>query len=69
MTNDLVSQLIGLMVVILILVLAVIPTVIDAITEANVSGATGTILDLIPLFLGILGLIVVAGAMGFGRGM
>jgi hypothetical protein len=37
---------------------AAIPVVVDTTSSANVSGTTGTILDLVPLFLGIAAMVL-----------
>lgn len=58
MAGGLVGAVIGIMVVIIILIAAVIPTVNEALSNAALTGTTKTVTDLIPLFLGIAGLVI-----------
>ena len=50
-TNALIAAFIGLMVVVIIVVSAVIPTVNEAISNAELTGATGTLVGLVPLLI------------------
>lgn len=58
-----VSGIVGLMVIIILLVSAVIPIVQSAISDANITGTASTLVAIIPTFLGILGIVVVASGM------
>jgi hypothetical protein len=40
-----------------------IPVILDVIDQSNVTGTTATVLDLVPLFIGLLLLIAVAGPL------
>lgn len=59
--------LIGFVVGIIILVAVAIPVTQSVITDANLSGTTATIVELIPLFLGLVGLVGAAALMGFKK--
>ncbi len=59
-----VSNLLGLVIFIIVLVAVAIPVTSAAITSANLTGTTATVVGYIPLFLGILGLVVVAAMYG-----
>lgn len=61
--TSMVGTIIGVMIVLIILVQAVIPTIQSSITDANISGTAGDILNLLPLFLAIAGLIFVVALM------
>ena len=61
--NSAVGYLIGLMISIIILVQAVLPTVQDAINTGNFTGTTGTLINLIPVFLAIGGIVMVVAFM------
>ena len=60
-----VSALIGIMLAAVVGVAVTIPVVNDAITNANLTGTTATVVELIPLLVGVLLIVVVVGAMGF----
>lgn len=62
MTN-LVGLFIGLMVAAIVAISVFIPVVTDATSNANVTGNTQTILDLLPLFAALLLLIALAGPL------
>ena len=51
---------IGVMIAIIVIVAVALPVVQDVVSDANVTGTTGTILNLLPLFLGLAALITVA---------
>ena len=51
---------IGIMVAVIIGVDVVIPVILDSVANSGVSGNTETILDLLPLFIGLLLLIATA---------
>ena len=53
------KQFIGLMVVIIIGVAAVIPVVVNITESAGLSGTTKTLVDLLPLLVGIALILVV----------
>lgn len=57
------SLFIGIMVAAILGVGVAIPVIIDVIDDANVSGTTETVLDLIPLFVGLLLLVALAGPL------
>ena len=58
------ANILNLIVAIVLIIAAAIPVTLDVITDSagtpNISGTTRTIVNLIPLFLGIGALIVVA---------
>ena len=54
------GNILNLIVAIVLIVAAAIPVTLDVIANTTISGTTKTIVDLIPLFLGIGALIVVA---------
>jgi len=56
-----VAAFIGIMIVAIIAVSVTIPTVTDAITNANLSGTTKTVIDQVPLMIGIAVLMLVVG--------
>lgn len=53
-----VGQIIGLMIAIVVLVAVAIPVTTQVITDANLSGTTATVVNLIPLFLGLAALVL-----------
>jgi hypothetical protein len=57
------SLFIGVMVAAILGVGVAIPVVLDIINQANVSGTTATILDLVPLFIALLLLVALAGPL------
>ena len=59
-----VGTIIGLVVAIIVLVAVAIPVTTDVIASANLTGVTATVVGLIPLFLGLLGLLMVAALYG-----
>ena len=59
-----VSNLLGLVIFIIVLVAVAIPVTTAAIDAANLTGTTATVTGYIPLFLAILGLVVVAAMYG-----
>lgn len=54
------GAVIGVVIAIVVIVAVAIPVTDEVITTANLTGTTATIVDLIPLFLGLAGLVVVA---------
>ena len=54
------ANIMNLIVAIVLIVAAAIPVTLDVIANTTISGTTKTIVDLIPLFLGIGALVVVA---------
>lgn len=59
-----VGTLVGLTVGIIVLVAVAIPVTQDVIQDANLTGTTATVVGLIPLFLGLAGLLFVAALYG-----
>lgn len=59
-----VGTIIGLVVAIIVLVAVAIPVSQEVIDAANLTGTTATVVELIPLFLGLLGLLMVAALYG-----
>ncbi|MDD3906564.1 MAG: hypothetical protein PHS46_08625 [Candidatus Omnitrophica bacterium] len=59
-----VSTIIGLVVAIIVLVAVAIPVTTEIIDSANLTGTTATVVGLMPLFLGLLGLLMVAALYG-----
>jgi hypothetical protein len=58
--TNLVGLFMGLLIAAIVAVSVFIPVVTDAVSNANVSGNTATILDLLPLFAALLLLISLA---------
>ena len=58
--TNLVGLMIGVMIAAIVVIQVFIPVVNDAIAEANLSGTTETIVDLLPLFAALLILIALA---------
>jgi len=54
---------IGIMVAAILGVAVAIPVILDVINSSNVTGTTKTVLDLVPLFVGLLLLIALAGPL------
>lgn len=54
---------IGIMVAAILGVAVAIPVVQDVINDSNVTGTTKTVLDLVPLFIGLLLLVALAGPL------
>ena len=61
------NMIIGVVIGIVLLVAVAIPVTQSVITSANLSGTAGTVIDLLPLFLAIAGLVLVAGLTGMRR--
>lgn len=57
------SLFIGIMVAAILGVGVAIPVILDVINDSNVSGTTATVLDLVPLFVGLLLLVALAGPL------
>lgn len=53
----------GVMVAAILGVSVAIPVILDVVNSSNVTGTTKTVLDLVPLFIGLLLLIAVAGPL------
>ncbi len=51
---------IGVMIAIIVIVAVALPVTQDVVDNSTATGTTATILDLIPLFLGLAALVVVA---------
>ena len=54
---------IGIMVAAILGVAVAIPVILDVINDSNVTGTTKTVLDLVPLFVGLLLLVALAGPL------
>jgi len=54
------GAVIGVVIAIVVIVAVAIPVTQDVIDTQNLTGTTSTLVDLIPLFLGLAGLVVVA---------
>lgn len=54
------GNIMNLIVAVVLIVAAAIPVTLDVIANASLTGTTATIVNLIPLFLGIGALVVVA---------
>jgi len=57
------SLFIGIMVAAILGVGVAIPVIIDVINNSNVTGTTATVLNLVPLFVGLLLLVALAGPL------
>lgn len=57
------SLFIGIMVAAILGVGVAIPVILDVINGSNVTGTTKTVLDLVPLFVGLLLLVALAGPL------
>jgi hypothetical protein len=57
------SLFIGIMVAAILGVGVAIPVILDVINDSNVTGTTKTVLDLVPLFVGLLLLVALAGPL------
>jgi len=51
------------MIAVILGVSVAIPVILDVINDSNVSGTTETVLDLVPLFVGLLLLVALAGPL------
>jgi len=51
---------IGVMIAVIVIVAVALPVTEDVVTASNSTGTTATILDLLPLFLGLAALVTVA---------
>lgn len=65
--KGMVNTIIGVIVGTILIVLVAIPVTTSAITSANLSGTTKLIVENIPTFLAISGLVLAAGMMGVSR--
>ena len=54
------GTVIGVMIAIIVIVAVALPVVSDVVSSANQTGTTATILNLLPLFLGLAALVIVA---------
>lgn len=61
------GAIIGVVIGIIMLVAVAIPVTNSVITTANLTGTAHTIIDLLPTFLAIAGLVLVAGLSGASR--
>ena len=59
-STNLVGLFIGLMIAAIVAIQVFIPVVNDAVASANLSGTTATVVELLPLFAGLLLLIALA---------
>jgi hypothetical protein len=59
--------MIGILIAIIIGVAVAIPVINDVISDANLSGTTKIIIDLLPVMVGLLLFVGIAGLMGIGR--
>lgn len=57
------SLFIGIMVAAILGVGVAIPVILDVINNSNASGTTRTVLELVPLFVGLLLLVALAGPL------
>ena len=55
-----VSTILGVVIATIVIVAVAIPVCSEVIKEQNLSGTTGTVVNLIPMFFGLAGLITVA---------
>lgn len=55
-----VSTLLGVVIAVIVVVAVAIPVTNDVIANANLNGTTATVVNLIPLFFGLSGLVLVA---------
>lgn len=58
--TGLVGAVIGLVVAIIVIVAVGIPVTTQVITDSNLTGITATVVNLVPLFFGLLALVSVA---------
>lgn len=54
------ANILNLIVAIVLIIAAALPVTLDVIANTTVSGTTKTVVDLVPLFLGIGALVLVA---------
>ena len=54
---------IGIMVAAILGVAVAIPVILDVINDSGITGTTATVVDLVPLFIGLLLLIALAGPL------
>lgn len=59
-----VGVVIGVMIAIIVIVAVALPVTEDVINSSTSTGTTATILDLLPLFLGLAALVTVAALFG-----
>ena len=55
-----VSTILGVVIAVIVIVAVAIPVVVEVSGQANLTGVTGTIVNLIPLFFALAGLVLVA---------
>ena len=65
--SGLVGAFIGIMVAVIVGVGVAIPVIQDTITNATLTGTTLTVVNLLPLMLGLVLLVAVAGLIVVGR--
>lgn len=65
--KGMINTIIGVIVGTILIVLVAIPVTNSAITSANLTGTTHLIVENIPTFLAISGLVLAAGMMGTSR--
>jgi hypothetical protein len=63
--SNMVGAMIGIMIVIIIDIVVVVPTVQDVIDNGNFTGATATVLGIVPLLLVLLPVIAVVAMYKF----
>jgi len=63
----LVGALIGIMVAVIVGVGVAIPVITDTVQNASLTGTTATVVNLLPLLLGVVLLVAVAGLIIIGR--
>jgi len=61
-----IDGLMAVLIAMIVLIAVLVPVTVTVVSDANVTGITKTILDLVPLFLGI-GALVMAAAVAKGR--
>lgn len=66
-TSTVIGAFIGVMIALIIGVSVVIPTVNSSLTTLNATGTLDTVLDQIPILLGVALLLLVVGLLALGR--
>ena len=61
------ANILNLLVAIILIIAAAMPVTLDVIANVSLTGTTKTVVDLIPMFLGIGALVVVARAVVGGE--
>jgi ABC-type Na+ efflux pump permease subunit len=58
-----VQAVLGIVILLIVIIVVAVPVVTEAISDAELSGTTSTIADVIPVFIILLALVAVASAM------